>query len=67
MFDLAGMLGVDFYAAKKIIDIVATAGTVASVIGIIAAVAGTGGIGVGILAAAKALARKYGTKAAATW
>ncbi|WP_218925751.1 uberolysin/carnocyclin family circular bacteriocin [Streptococcus danieliae] len=65
--NLTTTLGINTYAAKRVIDIVSTAGTVYAVVGIVAAVVGGGGIGVAILASAKALAQKYGKAAAAAW
>ncbi|MER2226932.1 MAG: uberolysin/carnocyclin family circular bacteriocin [Carnobacterium sp.] len=65
--DLTSTLGLSTYAAKKVIDIISAASSVAAVVGIIAAVVGGGGIGVGILATAKALVKKYGKKYAAAW
>ena len=57
---LASMLGISSYAAKKVIDILLMAWNIWSVIGIIAAITGVGAIGYGVLATAKALAVKYG-------
>lgn len=65
--NLTTTLGINTYAAKRVIDIVSTAGTVYAVVGIVAAVVGGGGMGVAILASAKALAQKYGKAAAAAW
>lgn len=65
--DLTSTLGISAYASKKIIDIISTASSLAAIVGIIAAVAGGGAIGVGILATAKALAKKYGAAYAAAW
>lgn len=65
--NLTTTLGINTYAAKRVIDIVSTAGTVYAVVGIVAAVVGGGGIGVAILASAKGLAQKYGKAAAAAW
>ncbi len=65
--NLASTLGISTYASKKVIDIISTAGTIWSVVGIVATVVGSGGIGVGILAIAKTLAKKYGSKRAAIW
>ncbi|GBG95973.1 uberolysin/carnocyclin family circular bacteriocin [Lactococcus termiticola] len=62
--DLASTFGISGYAAKKIIDIAAGAG---SVFAIIAVVGGTAGWGAILLAAAKALLKKYGRAAAASW
>lgn len=65
--NLASTLGISSYASKKVIDIISAAGTIWSIVGIVAAVVGTGGIGVGVLVAAKVLAKKYGKKWAAAW
>ncbi|NQO19229.1 circular bacteriocin, circularin A/uberolysin family [Streptococcus suis] len=64
---LASTLGINAYAAKKVIDIVSAAGTVYAVVGVVAAIVGGGGIGVALLASAKALAKRYGKSAAAAW
>lgn len=64
---LAGMLGISFYTAKRIVDIVSTAGSIYSVIGLVAVVAGTGGVGIGILFTAKALLKKYSRQWVASW
>ena len=64
---LASTLGINAYAANKVIDIVSTAGTVYAIVGIVAAIVGGGGIGVALLASAKALAKRYGKTAAAAW
>lgn len=64
---LTSVLGINTYAAHKVIDIVSTAGTVYAVVGIVAAVIGGGGIGVAALATAKILAKRYGKAAAAAW
>ena len=63
--NLVSTLGISSYAAKRVIDIVSTAGNVAAVVGIVAAVIGGGGIGVGILYTAKRLVAKYGARYAA--
>lgn len=60
-------LGISSYAAKKVIDILAAAGTVWSVVGIIGAVVGGGGIGVAILESAKWMIKRYGKQAAIAW
>lgn len=65
--NLTSTLGISTYASKKVIDIISTAGTIWSIVGIVAAVVGTGGIGVGVLITAKALAKKYGKKWAVAW
>ncbi|MDO4605292.1 MAG: uberolysin/carnocyclin family circular bacteriocin [Helcococcus sp.] len=65
--NLTSTLGISAYAAKKIIDIISTASTIWSIVGIVAAVVGTGAIGVGILATAKTLVKKYGKAWAAAW
>lgn len=65
--DLAAMLKISTHAAKKAIDIISAAGTVYAIIGIVAAVVGGGGIGVAVIAAAKALAKKYGKRYAIAW
>ncbi len=65
--ELTSMLGISGYAAKKIIDIIAAAGTIWSIVGIVTAVAGTGGVGVGILFTARALVKKFGKRYAAMW
>lgn len=65
--NLVATLGISAYASKKIIDIISTAGTIWSVVGIVATIAGSGGIGVGVLATAKFLVKKYGKKYAARW
>ncbi|WP_208559379.1 uberolysin/carnocyclin family circular bacteriocin [Marinilactibacillus kalidii] len=65
--ELTSTLGISAYASKKIIDIISAASSVAAVVGIIAAVVGGGGIGVGILATAKALVKRYGKAYAAAW
>lgn len=64
---LVSTLGVSSYAAKKIINIISTASTIWSIIGIVGAIIGSGGIGVGVLFTAKALIKKYGKKYAAAW
>lgn len=63
---LSSTLGLNIYAAKKVIDIISAAGSIWAVVGIVAAVIG-GGIGVAVLASAKALAKRYGKAAAAAW
>ncbi|NBA57064.1 uberolysin/carnocyclin family circular bacteriocin [Enterococcus hirae] len=64
---LTSTLGISQHAAKKVIDIISGASSIAAVVGIIAAVIGGGGIGVAILASAKAIAKKYGKGYAAVW
>ena len=64
--ELANTLGVNIYAAKRAIDIIATAGNVAA-IGLIGAVTGAGVIGAGILFTAKRLIKRFGKKYAASW
>lgn len=61
---LAAQFGISTYASKKIIDIAAGAGSVWAVI---AVVGGSAGWGTVILAAAKALIKRYGRAAAASW
>lgn len=61
---LAAQFGISSYAAKKVIDIASGAG---SVWAIVAIVGGSAGWGAAILAAAKVLIKRYGTKAAAAW
>lgn len=67
VYQLAGMLGLSFTTAQKVIDILLAAWSIWTVIGIIAAVTGAGAIGYGILATAKYLAKKYGRSYAASW
>ncbi|HDL6578102.1 TPA: uberolysin/carnocyclin family circular bacteriocin, partial [Enterococcus faecalis] len=62
---LTSTLGISTYAAKKVIDIISAAGSVWSVVGIVAAVVGGGGIGAAILVTAKSFVKRYG-KAFAT-
>jgi circularin A/uberolysin family circular bacteriocin len=64
---LVSTLGLNGYAAKKIIDIISAATSIWAIIGLVAAVIGGGGIGVGILATAKWLANKYGKAYARMW
>lgn len=65
--ELANTLGVNIYAAKSAIDIIATAGNVAAIVGLIGAVTGAGVIGAGILFTAKRLIKRFGKKYAASW
>ncbi|WP_305133161.1 uberolysin/carnocyclin family circular bacteriocin [Thomasclavelia cocleata] len=65
--ELASTLGVSSYAAKKAIDIIAAAGDVAAIVGLVGAVTGAGAIGAGILFTAKKLIKSYGKKYAASW
>ncbi|MEP9853199.1 uberolysin/carnocyclin family circular bacteriocin [Staphylococcus aureus] len=65
--ELASTLGVSAYAAKKAIDIIAAAGDVAAIVGLVGAVTGAGAIGAGILFTAKKLIKSYGKKYAASW
>ncbi|MCD8915294.1 uberolysin/carnocyclin family circular bacteriocin [Staphylococcus simulans] len=65
--ELASTLGVSSYAAKKAIDIIAAAGDVMAIIGLIGVVTGAGAIGAGLLWTAKRLIVKYGKKYAAAW
>ncbi|RCF64298.1 uberolysin/carnocyclin family circular bacteriocin, partial [Enterococcus faecium] len=51
----------------KVIDIINTGSTVATIISIVAAVVGGGLITAGIVATAKSLIKKYGAKYAAAW
>ncbi len=64
---LSANIGISSYAAKKVIDIINTGSTVATIISIVAAVVGGGLITAGIVATAKSLIKKYGTKYAAAW
>ncbi|EHM34803.1 Hypothetical protein EfmE4453_2321, partial [Enterococcus faecium E4453] len=64
---LSANIGISSYAAKKVIDIINTGSTVATIISIVAAVVGGGLITAGIVATAKSLIKKYGAKYAAAW
>lgn len=64
---LTANLGISSYAAKKIIDIINTGSSIATIVSIIAAVVGGGLITAGIVATAKALIKKYGVKYATAW
>lgn len=57
---LASMLGISSAAATKVINIINTASTVATIIALLGTVAGAGVISAGIVAAAKAMIKKYG-------
>lgn len=61
---LASMLGISSAAAMKVIN---TASTVATIISLIGVVAGAGVVSTAIVATAKSLIKKYGTKYAAAW
>jgi len=65
--NLISTLGISSYAATKIIDIVATAGSVYSIIGIVAAVIGSAGFGVALLVTARSLIKTYGKQFAKAW
>ncbi|HEC2193792.1 TPA: uberolysin/carnocyclin family circular bacteriocin, partial [Staphylococcus delphini] len=65
--ELASTLGISAYAAKKAIDIIAAAGDVAAIIGLVGAVTGAGAIGAGILFTAKRMIKAYGKAWAASW
>jgi circularin A/uberolysin family circular bacteriocin len=58
--ELASTLGVSSYAARRAIDIIATAGNVAAIVGLVGAVTGAGAIGAGILFTVKRLVRTFG-------
>lgn len=62
--NLAAQFGISTYAAKKVINIVSGAG---SIWAIIAVVGGSAGWGAALLAVAKALLKKFGKVAAASW
>ncbi|HBL1326856.1 TPA: uberolysin/carnocyclin family circular bacteriocin [Enterococcus faecium] len=64
---LSANIGISSYAAKKVIDIINTGSTVATIISIVAAVVGGGLITAGIVTTAKSLIKKYGAKYAAAW
>lgn len=64
---LAHTLGINYYAAKRAIDIISAAGNVAAIIGLIGAVTGAGIIGAGIVYTAKRIIRRYGKKYAISW
>jgi circularin A/uberolysin family circular bacteriocin len=61
---LASQFGISSYAAKKIINIASGAGSVWAVIAVVGGSAGWGAV---VLAAGKALLKKYGKAAAAAW
>ncbi|KAF2955835.1 uberolysin/carnocyclin family circular bacteriocin [Marinitoga sp. 38H-ov] len=69
--NLASTLGISTYAAKKVIDIIDTFSTIATIISIIisiiTAVIGTGAITAGFVAIAKKMIKKYGKKYATMW
>lgn len=67
MLNLAATLGISYEAAQKIIDLLLSAWSIWSVIGVILTIVGTGGFGIGILFTAKWLAQKLGAKYAAAW
>ena len=62
--NLIAQFGISNYAAKKAIDVAAGAGSVWTIIAI---VGGSAGWGTALLAAAKALIKRYGKKAAVSW
>ncbi|MED4313538.1 uberolysin/carnocyclin family circular bacteriocin [Heyndrickxia coagulans] len=64
---LASNLGISTAAAKKAIDIIDTASTIASIISLIGVVTGAGAISYAVVATAKRLAKKYSKKYAAAW
>ncbi|HDH4185525.1 TPA: uberolysin/carnocyclin family circular bacteriocin [Staphylococcus aureus] len=65
--ELTSTLGVSTFAAKRAIDIIAAAGNVAAIVGLVGAVTGAGIIGAGILFTAKKLIKHYGKGYAAAW
>ncbi|WP_442914811.1 uberolysin/carnocyclin family circular bacteriocin [Marinitoga sp. 1197] len=65
--NLASMLGISTYAAKKVIDIIDTFSTIATIISIVTAIIGTEAITAGIVAVAKKMIKKYGKKYATMW
>ena len=65
---LAGMFGLSFGAAQRIINVILTAWSIwAAIAAIVAITGGAGIIGVGIIASAKAIAKRYGARYAAAW
>ncbi|PZN00949.1 MAG: circularin A/uberolysin family circular bacteriocin [Bacillota bacterium] len=64
---LAGMLSLDLYTARRIVDLLLTGLDIFTIISIIATITGAGAVGVGVLATAKWLAKKYGAQYAAAW
>ncbi|HEY8414418.1 MAG TPA: uberolysin/carnocyclin family circular bacteriocin [Thermaerobacter sp.] len=64
---LAAMLGLDTGTALYIIQLINAGLDVWTIISIIAVFTGAGAVGVGLIATAKWLAKKYGTKYAAAW
>lgn len=62
---LVTTLGISSRAAYKAIDIVSSAGTIWSIIGLIGVAVGSGEIG--ILFTAKALVKKFGKRYAVAW
>ncbi|QQD81308.1 uberolysin/carnocyclin family circular bacteriocin [Bacillus siamensis] len=65
--ELASTLGISTAAAKKAIDIIDAASTIASIISLIGIVTGAGAISYAIVATAKTMIKKYGKKYAAAW
>lgn len=64
---LASMLGISSAAAMKVINIINAASTVATIASLVGTVVGAGLISAGIVAAAKAMIKKYGASYAAAW
>lgn len=67
VMQLASMLGITYYTAKKVIDLLLVALDVWAIIGVIVTIIGTGGISIGLLYTAKALAKRFGARYAAMW
>lgn len=64
---LASMLGISSAAAIKVINIIDTVSSVATILSLIATIVGAGVVSTAIVATAKKMIAKYGKKYAAAW